>query len=809
MFKNYFKTAIRNFGKNKLTTLINVFGLSIGISAALIIYFIIQYDFSFDKHEPGRDRIYRIVSEGENWKNAGVPVPLHGEIQSNVSGIEATSLILQYNDDNPKISIPNGNHHAVSVFKKQESIAFVDSNYFSLFPHQWLAGNRATSLNNPYNLVLSESRARLYFPGIPAEQLIGKTIVFNDTLPMTLTGIVKEAEANSDFSYQMFISLVTASTPALKDNYSFLDQWNSTNSNFQTIVKLLPGVQASGINKQLKGIFKKHDTDPDDAKTIHRLQPLSDVHYNTDFEGKVNLSTINNLILLVLFLLLLGAINFINLSTAQSVQRAKEIGIRKTLGSSKSSLIFQFLTETFLLTLFTTVLSVAISPLLLKAFTGFIPDGLQFNTIFSQPSVWLFLLLLIIIVSVLAGLYPAFILSRFQPIKVLKSKAFVTAGTTRTAWLRQSLLVFQFVIAQVFIIGVIVVDKQIHYSTQKDMGFRKDAIITFSLPFDFYHPNNKKFVMKEELKNMPGVQEVTLGNASPAIYGQMSSSIAFKEGKKDMKLNVDTRSGDTSFLGVYNIKLVSGRNIMPSDTANELLINETGAKQLGFAQPADAIGHRVNFGSASLPVVGVMHDFNLASVRSVIHPLIYYAAPNRGWTMSVALRPNPAAWHSAIIKMQTAWKKLYPDTDFDYAFFDKTIGDFYIEDRQLSTLLTWSAGVAICISCLGLLGLIIFITNQRTKEIGVRKVLGASVAQIITLLSGDFAKLIAIAFVIAIPIAWWFTHNWLQNFAYHTKLNWWIFLVSGVIMVVAAFTILCIRAGKAALANPVKSLRTE
>ncbi|MDQ2751431.1 MAG: ABC transporter permease [Bacteroidota bacterium] len=808
MFKNYFKTAIRNFSKNKLTTIINVFGLSIGISAALIIYFIIQYDFSFDKHEPGRDRIYRIVTEGESWKNAGVPVPLHEEVQSNVSGIEATSLILQYNDDNPKISIPNGNYHPVSVFKKQESIAFVDSNYFSLFPHQWLAGKKEASLINPYNLVLSESRARLYFPNVSAEQLVGKTIVFNDTLPMTLTGIVKDLKDNSDFSYQMFISLATVSGSDLKGKYSW-DEWNSTNSNFQTMVKLLPGVQASQINKQLKGIFKKHDTDPDDAKIIHRLQPLSDVHYNTELEGKVNLSTVNNLILLVVFLLLLGAINFINLSTAQSVQRAKEIGIRKTLGSSKSSLIFQFLTETFLLTLVTTVLSVVISPLLLKAFGGFIPDGLQFSTIFKQLSVWLFLLLLIVIVSVLAGLYPAFILSRFQPIKVLKSQAFATSGTTRTAWLRQALLVFQFVIAQVFIIGVIVVDKQIHYSTQKDMGFRKDAIITFSVPFDFYHPNNKKFVLKDELKNMPEIQEVSLGNAAPAINGQMSSSIAFKEGKKDMKLSVDTRSGDTSFLGVYNIKLVSGRNIMPSDTANELLINETGAKQLGFTQPADAVGHRVVFGSSSMPVVGVMHDFNLASVRSIIHPLIYYAAPKRGWTISIALQPNPNTWHSAITKMQAAWKRLYPDNDFDYAFFDKKISDFYKEDRQLSLLLTWSAGVAICISCLGLLGLIIFITNQRTKEIGVRKVLGASVAQIITLLSGDFAKLIAIAFVIAIPIAWWLTHNWLQNFAYHTELSWWIFLVSGVIMIIAAFTVLCIRAGKAALANPVKSLRSE
>ena len=615
-------------------------------------------------------------------------------------------------------------------------------------------------------------------------------------------------EANSDFAYKAFISLPTIPNSGLKENYSWAE-WNSTNSNFQTIVKLLPGVQPSQINEQLKNIFKKHDTDPDDAKTIHRLQPLSDVHYNADFEGKVNLSTVKNLILLVVFLLLLGAVNFINLSTAQSVQRAKEIGIRKTLGGSRRSLIFQFLTETFLLTLFTTVLSIAISPLLLKVFAGFIPDGLQFNTIFNQPFVWLFLLLLIITVSVLAGLYPAFILSGFQPVKVLKSTAFSNAGTTRSAWLRQSLIVFQFVVAQIFIIGVIVVDKQIHYSLQKDMGFRKDAIINFSVPFDFYHPDNKKLVLKEKLSGIPEIQAVSLGNASPAINGQMSSGIRYKERGKDVKLNVDVRSGDTAYIGVYQIKLLAGRNIMQSDTANELLINETGAKQLGFAQPVDVIGHFVSYGNSSLPIVGVMHDFNLASMRSAIRPMIYFAAPKRGWTMSVALQPNAATWHSAVAKMQAAWRSLYPDVDFEYSFLDKKISDFYKDDEQLSTLLTWSAGVAICISCLGLLGLIIFITNQRTKEIGVRKVLGASVAQIIILLSGDFAKLIAIAFIITIPIAWWATHNWLQNFAYHTNLSWWIFLAGGCIMIAAAMIILLIRAGKAAMINPVKSLRSE
>jgi ABC-type antimicrobial peptide transport system permease subunit len=539
------------------------------------------------------------------------------------------------------------------------------------------------------------------------------------------------------------------------------------------------------------------------------LQPLSDVHTNTDFGGEVNMSTVRNLILLAVFLLLLGAINFINLSTAQATQRAKEIGIRKTLGSKKNQLILQFLSETFLLTLCTAIVSVAITPLLLKAFTGFIPEGLHFNYLYEQPVVWFFFFLLIVVVSIIAGLYPAFILTKFNPVAVLKNNVVTNTGVSRSAWMRKTLIVFQFIIAQVFIIGVLVVDKQIHYSMQKDMGFRKDAIINFYVPFDFFKPDNKKFVLKDELSKIPEIQEVSLGNQSPAFSGQMSTQVTYKEKGKDVKLQVDSRSGDTAFINVYNIKLIAGRNIMPSDSATEFLINETLARQLGFPNPAEAVGHFLSFNKAQKPIVGVMKDFNLASVRKAIHPLIYYAAPKFGYVMHVALQPNPATWNSAITKMQAAWKGIYPDVDFDYTFLDKKIENFYKADQQLSTLLTWASAVAIIISCLGLLGLVIFITNNRIKEIGVRKVLGASVRQIITLLSSDFVKLIAVAFIIAIPVAWWVTHNWLQNFAYHTKLSWWIFLLSGIIMITAALIILCIRAGRAAMANPVKSLRSE
>lgn len=806
MIKNYFKTALRTFSKNKVTTAINVLGLSIGISAALIIFMVIQYDFSFDKYEPGRENIYRIVTNGDGWKNSGVPVPLHQNMQS-ISGIQHISAILQFNDNNIKVSIPEGNNKTAQVFKKQEGIVFTSDAYFSIFPHRWIAGNKKTALDNPNKVVLSESYANRYFPDISPEKLIGKTVAFGDTILTTITGVVQDLKANSDFEYKIFISLPTIASTNLQ-NYGW-DEWDNTNSNFQTLVKLYPGVQAAQINKQIAVVFKEHSSNPNDSKTIHRLQPLSDVHTNTDFGGPVDMSTIRNLILLAVFLLLLGAINFINLSTAQATQRAKEIGIRKTLGSKKSQLIFQFLSETFLLTLFTAIVSVAITPLLLKAFTGFIPEGLHFSYLYSQPVVWFFFFLLIVAVSVIAGLYPAFILTKFNPVAVLKNNVVTNTGVSRSAWMRKTLIVFQFIIAQIFIIGVLVVDKQIHYSMQKDMGFRKDAIINFYVPFDFSNPNNKKFILKDELSKIPEIQEVSLGNQSPAFSGRMSTQVTYKEKGKDVKIKVDTRNGDTAFLSVYSIKLVAGRNIMPSDSATEFLINETLSRQLGFQYPAEAIGHFLTFNNSQKPIVGVMKDFNLASVRSAIHPLVYYAAPKFGYVMHVALQPNPVTWKSAISKMQAAWKSIYPDMDFDYTFLDKKIENFYKTDLQLSTLLTWASAVAIIISCLGLLGLVIFITNNRIKEIGVRKILGASVMQIIALLSVNFIKLIAVAFIIAIPIAWWATHNWLQNFAYHTDLSWWIFLLSGILMITAALAILSIRAGKAAMANPVKSLRSE
>ncbi|HEX9512765.1 MAG TPA: ABC transporter permease [Puia sp.] len=808
MFKNYFKTAFRSFRKNKIISLINILGLSIGISSALIIYLIVQYDLSFDKFEPDSERIYRIVSEGPNWHNRGVPAPLHEAVQREIPGIEKMAAFFEYNDWNLKVSIPHDNNKAPAVFKKQEGIVFAEADYFALFPRQWLAGNAATSLKDPFQLVLSESRAKTYFPSIPLADIVGRTVLFNDTIRTTVSGIVKDLDAHTDFNSQAFIALSTIPNSGLLPYYGWTE-WESTNSISQTLIKLTPGLSAKKIERQITDLAGKYNKAQSiTEKTSFHLQALSDIHFNGDYEGVVSKSNLFNLILLSGFLLLLGAINFINLSTAQAAQRAKEIGIRKTLGSSKAQLIFQFLQETFLLTLATTVLSVLITPLLLKAFSGFIPAGLKYEGI-GEIHVLIFLAVLIVVVSLLAGFYPALVLTKFQPVLVLKSQPGSLTGRTRGIWLRKTLTISQFVIAQVFIIGTLMVNRQIHYSLEKDMGFRKNAIVNFYVPFDFFKPDQRKFVLLDKLRSIPQIEAVTLGNGAPAMGGTMTTQVTFNDGKKEIKILPDSRSGDTAFISLYHIRLLAGRNVLPADSATELLINETMARQMGFQQPRDAIGKFVAFDGRQVPVVGIMADFNLSSVRTAIHPLLFHLEPRYGYAMSVALRPDASQWNDAIAKIQADWKTLYPEADFDYQFLDKSIEDFYKQDKDLSRLLAWSTGITIFISCLGLLGLVIFTANQRTKEIGIRKVLGASVAQIITLLSGDFIRLVSLAFLIAVPIAWWAIHQWLQNFAYHAAPAWWIFVISGVMMLALALFILCIRAGRAAMANPINSLRTE
>jgi putative ABC transport system permease protein len=817
MIKNYFKIARRNLLKNKIFSAINISGLAIGISASLVIYLLVSYHFSFDKFEKDNNRIYRVVTDmnfsGEEIHNSGVTSPLGPAIKNELTGFEAVIPFRTW-DGPVKITIPPTGKNDPVIFKKQEEVVFADEKYFNLIGYSWLAGTAASAFKQPYQTVLTASRAKQYFPALTPEQVIGRELLFDDTIRTTVSGVVNDITANTDFSFKTFISSITLEKTSLKPND--FNEWNNTNSASQLLVKLSPGTSVAKIEKAIVDLYSKYHKkeEGDNSKTSFRLQPLNDLHFNRDYGGYskpiANKSTLYGLLAVAAFLLLLGCINFINLTTANASQRTKEIGVKKTVGSSKQQLIFQFLSETLLLTFIATLLSVALTPLILKVFSGFIPDDLHFNII-NQPSVILFLVILIIIVTVLSGFYPALILSGYKPVMVLKNQAFSRSGKTRQAWLRKSLTVSQFIIAQVFIMATIMVSKQINYTLHKNLGFKKDAVIYFSTNyFDTVRTNKQTLLNK--LHAIPGIEMISLSTSPPSSSNTWSSTFKYKDGKREIENDVQLKFIDSNYLKLYGLKLLAGSDMVQTDTVNSFVINETYARLLGFQQPQEAIGKIVEWSDKKKPIIGVVADFHQKSLHEPIKPLAMGSWTNSERNISILLQsPGGASgnWSKTIGQIEKSWKEIYPNDDFEYSFFDEDIAKYYEEEKNISSLLQWATGLAVFISCLGLLGLVIYTTTQRTKEIGIRKVLGATVSQIVSLISGGFIIPVLLAFIVAVPIAWFGVNKWLQNFAYRTEISWWIFLLAGTVMIVVALLTLSLQTIKAAIANPVKSLKSE
>jgi putative ABC transport system permease protein len=820
MLKNYFTIAFRSFWRNKVFSLINISGLAIGISAALIIYLVVQFEFSFESSVKDSNRVYRIVSDmtfpGDvKFKNSGVPMPMPKAVRTDLTGIEmATHFVTAYET---KVAIASPGSLSPAEFKKQLNIVYADEFYFSMMEYKWLAGSAQASLKDPFQIVLTEERAKTYFGNLEPKDILGRQIVYDDSIKTTVSGIIKDpVEKATDFRFKEFISLATVMTTGLKENFGG-DEWGSINSVSQLFIKLKKGTSPQQVNAQLATLRKKHlDKHVEKDDTQNHLQALSDLHFNADYDvfdqRQAHKPTLYGLLAVAAFLLLLGCINFINLTTAQAARRAKEIGIRKTLGSGKRTLILQFLSETFLLTVLATILSLIITPWLLKVFGDFIPPEIGFASI-NQVHVWIFLVLLIIMMTLLSGFYPALVLTKFKPVTVLKNQL-QDSTQSRKAWLRKTLTVTQFVIAQFLVIATLVVSKQINFSVNKDLGYKKDAIVNFRTRWDFFSnkEDNRRFVLLEKIKAIPGIEKVSLGSAAPAHGGSSSSTLKINNGKKDIESMVEMINADPVYFDIYKMKLLAGRVPEQSDTVKEYMINETYAKTLGFTNVADVLGKFVDRRNMKLPIVGVIADFNTKSTHDAIKPIAFSSASKNSYAIHLGLKPQdntPGLWKSTLEKVEKEYKQLYPEDEFKYEFFDATIAAFYKKEQDISRLLNWSAGLCIFISCLGLLGLVIYTTNTRTKEIGVRKVLGASVTQIVSLLSKDLLALVLLAFIIASPIAWFVMNKWLQDFVYRTNISWWVFAICGAGMMLIAVILLAIRTIKAAIANPVKSLRTE
>jgi predicted permease len=815
MLKNYFLVALRTFRRNKTFSFINIIGLSIGISASLVIFLLVQYDFTFDKFEKDSTRIYRIVAHGKNlngaWQNGCLAEPMGAAAKKEVSGLEIVAPIRTL--DQTRVTIPYPNVNNPVILRKQKDILVADANYFNLIGYTWLAGSPATATQQPYQVVLTEKNARLYYANTNYTDIIGKPIVFDDTIQCIVSGIVKDLPGNSEFYFGTFISRPTYYTSRLKPEG--FGQWGYVNSADQLFVRLIPGTKPAAVEAQLTKILTANEkSDPQDhAVEAAGLQPLADLHFNLDYgvfdnSRQAHKPTLYYLLAVAAFLLLLAAINFINLTTAQASQRAKEIGIRKTMGSHRRQLIFQFLTETFVLTLLATILSLLLLPFLLKIFADFIPADFHFNLL-RQPGIIGFLVVLVLVVTVLSGVYPALVLSGFKPILVLKNQSFGKTGQTRSAWLRKSLTVSQFVIAQVFIIGTLLVTQQISYALNKDLGFKRDAIVF--LRTNYAQAANKKPVLFDMLRAIPGVALVSISSNPPSSNGTWTSTMDFNDGKKQVRENVQVKLADSNYFRLYGFRLLAGTSVRQSDTTNAVVINETYLHLLGYQDPQKVIGMQIKWNS-NPHIVGVVADFFPRSLREPIKPLVIANGTQGANVFNIKLQPRTADgsnWTTTIAAIQKAFRSVYPNDDFDYQFVDDSIAKFYTAEKNISRLLAWATGLTIFISCLGLLGLVIYVTNQRTKEIGIRKVIGASVTSLIVLLSRDFLKLIGLAILIAVPISWWGSRKWLENFAYKTSLSWWIFAAGGDALLLIALVILCIRTFRAALVNPINSLKTE
>lgn len=811
MFKIFFSTAFRNAWRSKVFTGINILGLSIGISAALVIFLIVYHEFSYDTFEKERDRIYRVVLDasfnGTEGHSGAVPAPLGAAIEKEVTGVSQTVSVFRFQGDaTARVMVPASHAGTPVVYKKQSGIAFTSKAYFDVLSYHWVAGSPQTAVHDPFTVVLTRSRARQYFPSLTAAAIIGKQLTYNDDLTTTVSGIVEDLDANTSFTDVEFISLPTIAETHLQQQF-MMSVWNDWMAYSQLYVKLSRNTTAVQTEKKIKALYKKYNKDDKNSIRL-RLQPLAEVHFDPLYQAVglrlAHKPTLYGLLTVAAFLLLLGCINFINLTTANAARRAKEIGIRKTMGSSRKQLVFQFLGETFFITLVATLLSVCVTPLLLNMFAGFIPPGLQFRP-WRQPYLILFLGLLTIAVSFLAGLYPALILSAFKPAATLKNRVGSNSGETRHAWFRRTLTVAQFVVAQFFIIATLMVSKQINYSLQADMGFSKEGIITFETPHDTVATHTQQLL--NSINAVPEVELASTGFLSPADKGVAFTNVSYTQ-SPDLKLNVQIRWGDPEYLDVYGIKLRAGRNVAPSDTMKEFVVNETYAKAAGFRAPEDAIGKGLLFNGKILPVVGVMQDFHDQSTHAPISALVF--AGSKGRTFHIRLKPHETTdWQAGIRKIQNAYRQVYPEADFELHFFDETVAGFYESEQRTVSLLRWAMGLAVFISCLGLLGLVMYTTDTRTKEIGIRKILGATVANIIAVLSAGFIRLIFIAYLIALPLAWWALNKWLEDYSYRTSMSWWVFVLSGAFMFLMALLTLSVRIIQAATANPVKNLRPE
>jgi putative ABC transport system permease protein len=807
MIRNYIKTAFRSLMKNKGFTFINVFGLALGLAVCMLIVFYVFDELSYDHYNTKVDRIYRIGNDvkynGNVVSMATAPAPLAATLKSTFPGVEQTVRFML-----------TGSFHVKKGTQdiQEDRVAYCDPTVFDVFTLPMIQGSPATALVEPRSIVVNESTAKKYFNTV---NVVGKTLILNSGDSYKITGVISDIPRQSHFNFDFFISLNTVSES--KDV-----TWLS--SNFQTYVLLKKGANPQDLESGLTELVKTyvgtqlqsivHLSYSDFLKSGNYLKfvmtPLKDIHLKSDRTGEMG---INGNILYVYifsavaaFILLIACVNFMNLSTARSSNRAREVGVRKVLGSPRKYLIAQFLSESIIVTFVSMLIALLLARALLPLFNQMSGKDLVItSSLITQiiPA----LLVLTVFIGCLAGSYPALFLSAFQPIEVLKGK--LSTGF-KGGRLRSFLVVFQFSISIFLIIGTLVIYNQLKYIQAKDLGYNRDHVITVR---NVWALGMQAKVFKGEIKQLPGVLNATLTGDTPTSGNSNSGSVL-----KSPTLNassgllVQQWQVDENYISTLGMKIIAGRDFsnqfLTDSTA--VIINESAVRLLGFSKPLDKFLYRPldDYGKKvkTYHIIGVVKDFNFKSLRENIEPMVLKNEDNNG-ALSIHISSNNIAM--LISQIESKWKSFSPNQQINYSFMDQQFEATYRSEQRMGTIFLSFTTLTIIIACLGLFGLAAYAAEQRTKEIGIRKILGANVSTIVGLLSKDFLKLVLISIVIATPFAWWAMQKWLQSFAYRQNIQWWVIALAGFTAILIAFATISFQSIKAALSNPVNSLRSE
>lgn len=808
MIKNYFKIAIRNFWRNKWLSAINIIGLAIGLATTLIIMLFVYGELSYDRYNKKADRMVRVYFEGDvqgqKLKEAVVMAPVAPVFQSDFPEVEAATRIRE--SGTPKLKYAN-------QFFRNDALAFVDSNFFQVFTIPLIEGDAKTVLTEPNTVVISKKIAEKYFG---KEDPIGKVISFADESkgPLKVTGLIKEVPSNSHFHFDLFGSMATIPDSReanwMSSNYfTYLVLRN--NNDFEKLESKLPGIVDKYIGPQMKdgtGMTLSEFRKRGNNIGFH-LQRLTDIHLNSDFGYSLSPSgDIRNVYIfgaIAVFMLLIACINFMNLATAGASKRSREVGIRKVLGSSRPGLIKQFLTESILVTLLSFLLALVLIRIGLPLFNKIADQNLALD-LSTYPFIIPGLVVFIIFIGILAGSYPAFYLSSFNPALTLKGKFSAGKGNIN---IRQVLVVFQFVISIILIVGTTVVYRQLAYMNHKDLGYKKEQVVILS---NTWMLGKNQSAFREMVASDSRVASVSASRYLPAGASDNNNFFISPGSTAGQMVKTLRYEVDENYIGTLGIQLIAGRNFSKEfgTDSSAVMLNEAALHALGWTTNT-AIGQTISRTSKRgeqdlFHVVGVVKDFHFRSLHEIISPLVMVLAPDPG-NLVVKLKSTDIAGFTA--SMQKRWNTLGADEPLTYSFLDERFSNTYKAEQKVGLIMAIFAGLTIFVACLGLFGLTKFTAEQRTKEIGIRKVLGASVAQIAQMLSKDFLKLVLIACLVAFPLSYWAMHTWLESFAYRMTIGWWVFLFAGLAALCIALITISFKAINAALANPVKNLRTE